>query len=185
MWKKADIMLYVKQLAAFQIAYMSLYEKGVFFIKDNGIHGKFTVSKEIHRLDNLIGRLAAVKSDATESHNITAYNGRIIGYLARSRGRDIFQKDIEKEFCITRSTASRVLSLMEEKGQVVRVRVPGDARLKKLVLTEKSRRFADMLHSVFDEIDDALIEGFTETELESFCGMIERMKANIVAAARQ
>ena len=41
--------------------------------------------------------------------------------------------------------SSRVLMLMEEKGLVQRLSVEQDARLKKLILTEKSARMEQML----------------------------------------
>ena len=47
-------------------------------------------------------------------------------------------KCIEKEFDITRSTASKNVDLLVENGYILREPVDYDARLKKLVLTEKS-----------------------------------------------
>ena len=67
---------------------------------------------------------------------ITGVNIRIINFLADNSERDIFQRDIEEEFSVRRSTVSKVLSLMEEKNLIRRKTVSGDARLKKLVLTE-------------------------------------------------
>ena len=56
-------------------------------------------------------------------------------------GRDIMQRDIEKEFSIRRSTASRTLQLMEPATDIsAGSRFPYDARMKKLVVTEKGSR---------------------------------------------
>lgn len=44
--------------------------------------------------------------------------------------RIIFQKDLETEFCIGRSTVTNILNLMEKKGFVRRESVSYDARLK-------------------------------------------------------
>ena len=47
---------------------------------------------------------------------ITRKNGWIIGdYLASNRDKDIFQKDIEYNFSIRRSTVSGILQLMEKR----------------------------------------------------------------------
>lgn len=141
----------------------------------------FSVGKEVHSLDNLIGRyieLAAGKSES-QFEGITGNNGRILCYIARNEGCDIYQKDVEKEFCITRSTASKVLTLMEEKGLVERCRVPQDARLKKLVLTEASKSFVNMMNGNMNRVEYALTEGLTEEEIKTFIAIAEKMKNNI------
>lgn len=68
----------------------------------------------------------------------TGGNAHIIMFLARNRGREIYQHTIEQKFCITRSTASRVLALMEKKGLIARESVEHDARCKRIVLTDKA-----------------------------------------------
>ena len=54
-----------------------------------------------------------------------------------NRDRDIFQKDVETEFSIGRSTVTNILKLMEKKGYIRREAVPQDGRLKRLVLLDK------------------------------------------------
>ena len=68
----------------------------------------------------------------------TGGNAHIIMFLARNRNREIYQHTIEQKFCITRSTASRVLALMEKKGLIARESVAHDARCKRIVLTDKT-----------------------------------------------
>ncbi|KOA38669.1 MarR family transcriptional regulator [Bifidobacterium breve MCC 0476] len=68
----------------------------------------------------------------------TGGNAHIIMFLARNRNREIYQHTIEQKFCITRSTASRVLALMEKKGLIARESVAHDARCKRIVLTDKA-----------------------------------------------
>ena len=77
--------------------------------------------------------------------DVTAVNGRIIMYLYHHKEEDIFQKDIENEFSIRRSTSSSIISLMEKKGYIERVSVAHDARLKKLVLTDKALQVCDII----------------------------------------
>ena len=62
----------------------------------------------------------------------------IIGFIQEREEKNIdtFQKDIEKEFSINRSTTSEMIKLMCKKGMIKRVAVSHDARLKKIVLTE-------------------------------------------------
>mgnify|MGYP002980682515 CR=1 FL=1 len=53
--------------------------------------------------------------------------------LLQSMSRDIYQKDVEAEFQIRRSTATGILQLLEKNGFILRKAEDRDARLKKIV----------------------------------------------------
>ena len=93
---------------------------------------------ELRSLNNLIRRYFEFSSHRKEIETITGNNGWIIGYLAENADKDIYQKNVEEYFTIARSTASKVLNLMEQKGLIQRQAVAQDKRLKKIVLTEKA-----------------------------------------------
>ena len=138
------------------------------------------IGRELHRLDNCIGRyLCKYRSACKHKDEVTGTNMRIIRFLKTNENRDIYQKDVEKEFGITRSTASRVLVLMEEKGLVKRLSVEHDARLKKLILTEKSMQMGEAMRQIGEKTDVKLLEGFSEEEKEQLYSFIDRMVENI------
>ena len=82
----------------------------------NGLHRKHEKNPLFREVDGMTGK-----------------NGWIIGYLAHNQERPVYQKDLEKAFNVTRSTASKVLTLMEKKGFIERRAVKEDARLKEIV----------------------------------------------------
>ena len=88
-------------------------------------------------MDNLIFRKINQFARENDVEQATPMHGWIIGYLYRHRDTPVFQRDIEREFSITRSTVTNILQLMERKGYIERRSVPQDARLKQLVLTEE------------------------------------------------
>jgi DNA-binding MarR family transcriptional regulator len=134
---------------------------------------------ELRSLENLIMR-KFVKTDRKEQiDSVTGTNGWIIGFLADNADKDIYQKDLEEQFTITRSTVSKVLILMEKKGLIERHGVPNDSRLKKLVLTDKAWKVSESMKEHGDKIEAALTKGFTEEQLEAFYSYIQRMKDNI------
>lgn len=141
--------------------------------------------REVHMLDNLIGRFIEINSSESAIDGITGNNFHIIGFLAHNRDREICQRDIEKEFCITRSTASRVLSLMEQKGLVRRKRVEGDARLKQIVLTDRALRFSEDMKKRFEKTDSVLTAGFSDEETEELFSLIDKMKENIINSVKE
>ena len=99
----------------------------------------------------------------------TGGNAHIIMFLARNRGREIYQHTIEQKFCITRSTASRVLALMEKKGLIARESVEHDARCK-----ENG-----------DRVERLLVGGFSDGEKAALRDYVARMRANIERAQRE
>ncbi|MBF4692548.1 MarR family winged helix-turn-helix transcriptional regulator [Fusibacter ferrireducens] len=134
---------------------------------------------ELRSLSNMIKRYFEFSSHKKEIETITGNNSWIIGYLSRNADKDIFQRDIEDHFKIARSTASRVLSLMEQKELILRQAVTHDARLKKIVLTEKASKIQELMKADIMQLEQTLIKGFTRDEVENLYTFIQRMKDNI------
>ncbi len=135
---------------------------------------------QLHSLSNLMKR--RMEHSEFFSHmddNVTRNNGWILNYLAYHSDRDIYQKDIENDFYIRRSTVSKVIRLMESKGLLRREAVPGDARLKKLVLTAEGRRIQAAIEREQQETERLLRRGVTEEELRVFHQVMEKFKNNI------
>ena len=139
------------------------------------------LGKDIHRLDNRIRRhlQQTTQSLGLELDAVTGGNGRIIRFLSEHEGRDVFQKDLEDEFGVTRSTASRVLRLMEQKGFIERHSVPQDARLKKLVLTARGREISAVMRQNGAAMDARLLSGFTPQEEQLLYSFLDRMLHNL------
>lgn len=119
---------------------------------------------EIQRLARAVRRYLGLTMPAS-AREATDGNASIIMFLDRHRGDEIFQHDIETRFCITRSTASRVLTRMEHKGLIIRKPVARDARLKRIVLTQKADRIVADLIANGSRAEDSLTAGFTPDEL--------------------
>jgi len=138
-----------------------------------------SVGIELRSLNNLMKRRFDDFADSRQLQSVTGTNGWIIRFLDENADRDIYQKDLEEQFTITRSTVSKVLILMEKKGLVERRGVPQDSRLKKLVLTDKARQLTALMKEYGNKTEQALTKGFTPEELETLYGYIQRMKDNM------
>ncbi|MDD3261823.1 MAG: MarR family transcriptional regulator [Oscillospiraceae bacterium] len=141
----------------------------------------YQIGYKLRVLNNLIKRYFDFSSHKNQIEKVTGNNGCIIGFLAESEahGREVFQKDIEEHFHITRSTVSNVLSLMERKGLIERQSVPRGARLKKIVLTQKAEPYKNFMREDEQKMNELLTKGFSDEELQTLCDYIERMKKNI------
>lgn len=128
-----------------------------------------------------IDRTSTIKR---EIDNITCSNGWIIAHLcdADKQGKEVLQRDLENEFGITRSTASKVLILLEKKGLISRENVSHDARLKRITLTEKSREIGCMMQADGGRVEECLTKGFSQEELETLYSFLDRLQANIDSA---
>ena len=65
----------------------------------------------------------------------------VLGDIVRANrnGRDVYQRDIEQWFNIRRSSVTALLQGMAQDGFITRCAVEKDARLKRLVATDKGR----------------------------------------------
>ena len=99
--------------------------------------------------------------------------------LFQSLQRDIYQKDIEKEFQIRRSTATGILQILEKNGFITRDPVKEDARLKKLTPTAKAtgvrQRILDNIHY----IEDLLAKDIPEEKLAVCREVLQQMSENL------
>ena len=69
------------------------------------------VPAQIRRVNNLISRRVNYYSRLNGVEDVTAMHGWILAYLYESRDREVFQRDVERAFSITRSTVTNILQL--------------------------------------------------------------------------
>ena len=95
------------------------------------------------------------------------------------KDRDIFQKDLEKQFDLKRSSISLMLNNMEKNKLIERVAVSEDARLKKIVLTEKAIKLNEKISCAIDLIENKLAEDLTMEEVEIFYKVLNKMRKSL------
>ena len=137
--------------------------------------GPQVIPAQLHRVDNLIFRRLNQFSRANGVEQTTPMHGWIIEYLYRHRDEPVFQRDIEREFSITRSTVTNILQLMERKGYITRQSVEQDARLKQLVLTEKGRQFHEDTMRAFHQTDEYVAGLLTEEENTELLRLLNKL----------
>lgn len=118
----------------------------------------------------------AVKNDIDA---LTGMHGYIIGFLAHCQNEKIYQRDIEREFSIRRSTASQILQRMERNGLIVRQSVELDARLKCICLTEKAWSLHLRVEEEHAALEACMKHGLSHAELATFFKVIEKIQKNL------
>ena len=138
--------------------------------------GPQVIPAQLRRVDNLIFRKINQFARANGVEQATPMHGWIIEYLYRHRDEPVFQRDIEQEFSITRSTVTNILQLMERKGYIRRQSVPQDARLKQLVLTEEGIHFHEKTMLSFHQTDDYVASLLTEEENAELLRLLNKLR---------
>lgn len=139
-----------------------------------------SIGFEVKTLSNIIKRSLENEVFAGELEEMSGMQGWIIKHLIhQDQTKDFFQKDIEKKFDIRRSSATGVLQTMEKNGLIRREPVESDARLKKLVLTQKAVKLHQQIDKRFDHFEDKLHEGISQEELQAFFQTVDKIKRNL------
>lgn len=144
------------------------------------MNSKQHIGCEIRTLSNVIKRCFEEKARGNGLEGLTGMQGWIIDYLyEQDKGKEIFQRDVEKEFNIRRSTATGVLQLLERDGFITREAVAQDARLKSLKLTPKAIEAQEIIIKNINELEQQLAQGLTQEEVNTFFRLMNLIRKNV------
>lgn len=139
------------------------------------MENKRYAARYISKLSNKLRR----KIDAFSSKkNFSGSQGRVLHFLLAQAG-DVFQKDIEEEYGLRPPTATELLKKMEQNGLIHREATVGDARLKRIVVSEKAMQYKDIVIEDITNLENELTRDISENEMEVFFKVIEKMLENI------
>ena len=133
---------------------------------------------ELRSTTNLFKR-KIVAQKPPELEESTGIHGFDLKFFYDIQNCDIFQKDFAAHFSIRRSTATNMLKLMETNGLILREPVPYDARLKKIILTEKAIALHKQIEQHIALSENVIRKGITPEELEVFFSVIDKIKNNL------
>ena len=141
-------------------------------------HARY-VGFEIKALSNLLRR----RLWGTEDHPhgvLTEIEGILIGYLCHSLDREVYQKDLEQALFIRSSTASRLLTRLEDQGLVQRSPGTKDARMKRITPTLRAQTLNEEAEQRIAATEALLTRGISREEIDSFLATAEKLKRNLI-----
>ena len=98
-------------------------------------------ARYISKLSNKLRR----KIDAFSSkENFSGSQGRVLHFIL-AQNNDVFQKDIEEEYSLRPPTATELLKKMEQNGLIHREAMANDARMKRIIVSDKALQYKDMV----------------------------------------
>jgi DNA-binding MarR family transcriptional regulator len=130
---------------------------------------------QVHRL----GGRAFSKMLQARGIEINPAQGRIMFVLWQEDGIPI--TELAKQTSLGKSTLTSMLDRLEQAGYVRRVPSPHDRRVVLIERTEKDRAFQQQYVQVSQEMAALFYAGFSEAEIETFEGYLERILGNLKA----
>lgn len=108
---------------------------------------------------------------------------RVISYLAAHDSAT--QREIADYLSMDPASVCRMLDSLEKNGFVTTAQNPADRRTKRIALTDAGRACVEPWDRRCLEIDEAMLDGFSEQECEQFMDYLERARVNLVEKRRQ
>lgn len=137
------------------------------------------VGFQINELSHMIRWLTHQYAGEDGEHSGAGMYGWLIGFLYENRNADIFQRDLQQQFSVRRSTMTGILQAMEREGMITRSSVPWDARLKKIQLTEKAVARQEKFQKTIAAIEARVSSGLTPEEKETFIRLCEKIRKSL------
>lgn len=133
----------------------------------------------LRSINNLLMRATVQQSKGINVDNCTIMYGWILGYLCEHKNESVYQRDIEREFYITRSAVTSVVKNMEKYGYIERLEVEHDARLKQIVITPLGESTHDKILENVKQLDRKMIENVTDEEYAVFLNVCHKVRNNL------
>ncbi len=151
------------------------------------IKEKSKQSEDIGKLINIVSHQLKRQMCFLEGEGgLTNMQKHVLHYiLLGSLNREIYQRDLEREFQIRRSTATGTLQLLEKNGFIRRESVEKDARLKRIIPTEKAQNLQKGILENIRYVEEKLKAGIPEEDLAVCARVLNRMSENLLGEERK
>lgn len=135
------------------------------------------IGKEMREVQQLLHRKYELNKEQ-QSEKLTQVQVHVLMYIHRHDGQ-VFQKDIEQHLKVRRSTASQILNVLERESYVERMRLESDARMKEIVVTDKTLALIDSMEKHMKETESMLRVNISKDDMETFFKVIDQIKENL------
>lgn len=137
--------------------------------------------KEIGKYIHMLSRQLKIKVDIEViKYGITGTQAGILKFIKEnSKNKEIYAKDIEKEFEIRGASVAGILQLMEKNNLIQRIPVDNDARYKKIILTSKAEEIIRSVNKELEKVENFMTYGMSQKEIDIFLESIKRLMKNL------
>ena len=132
------------------------------------------MSKFMKMLNNISRSQAIYRHSRISAEDLQTGHYAFALAICRDPGRS--QEELAQELCINKSTVTRNLNYLEEKGYISRNPLPNDKRQLSIYPTEKMLGFLPEIQQASSEWMRLLSDGIPEEELKVFDSVLSRMQ---------
>ncbi len=100
-------------------------------------------------------------------------------YKLLKEGEGKTQKEICEMLYVSKSTTSKIINNLVEKGYVIKERDEADKRITKIYLTERKDEIEKLIKDLDKKAEEKMLSGFEEKEKEELRGYLERILENL------
>ena len=136
---------------------------------------------EFKRFGRQIYRMIELRAKERGIEFMAGPQGHVLYFVSQrdKKGIQTFIRDIEYELDISKSVASNLMKRMEKNGTIILKVSKTDKRAKIVQLTNIAQDRIKEIQAFFDEIDQCILQGVSEKELEIFALVMEKFHQNI------
>ena len=109
---------------------------------------------------------------------------RLLVYLSRCEIMPS-QKEIAARFDISPAAVANSLKKLEKDGYIARKTDDGDTRLNRIAITEKGKAILDETRTLFEGVDEKMLEGLSNEERTLLFSCLSRMKQNLTTLCEE
>lgn len=136
--------------------------------------------ESIHRLYHLVHKemIRFIKEELKPHH----FNRGEFPLLLKliKEGDGVTQKEIRGMLPISKSTISKSVKSLCDKGYLKKEKDEEDRRATRVYLTEKGKEMEDIIGEIDRKAEEQMLKGFDESEAEEFKTHIKKIHENLV-----
>lgn len=110
--------------------------------------------------------------------DLTASQGCVMGFLAH-RQTPPCARDVEDFLELSHPSVAGILSRLEKKNFIEFRADPQDGRCKRIFLLPKGRECIDAMEHEIRDIENRMVDGFTDAEVQQFHAFLDRAINNM------
>lgn len=140
----------------------------------------------IHLIKIVSNQLSRKMNKFAKQFGLTGVQIQIIDYLNHlPQNQFVYQKDIEREFNIRRSTATSVLQKMEENQLIMRNVSPSDSRIKIISALPKAEEIQPQISEFLAATNTELLNSISTFQRRGFLKALDKISTELAAEEKK
>lgn len=133
------------------------------------------------RLGQLTAFLARLQAVTTDRHmeRIGLYRGQAVLLMFLSERDGLTHSELAEKLEISPAAATKVIKRLEALKYLSRRPDPADERISRVYLEDGGRAVIQQIRRAFNQVEDAMLRGFSAAEKETLAGLLARMYTNL------